>query len=86
MARCQSCDSPAGLGEPDAQFNLGNMYSDGEGVPQDYVQAYKWWNIAGAGGDADALKNLKDLAEKMTNEHIAEAQRLSTAFKPTKTP
>jgi len=30
-------------GEADAQFLLGLMYDNGEGVPQDYKQAIKWY-------------------------------------------
>ncbi len=29
-----------------AQFYLGKMYNDGWGVPQDYVQAYMWLDLA----------------------------------------
>ena len=76
----------AAQGDASAQFNLGRMYYLGEGVPEDYVQAYKWWNLAAASGDTSAVKNKNIVAEKMTKEQIAEAQRLSTAFKPTKTP
>lgn len=32
------------------QFALGVMYSDGEGVVQDYVTAHMWGNIARANG------------------------------------
>ena len=60
-----------------AQYNLGLMYANGDGVPQDYVLAYMWWNLAAAQGLENAQKN-KDLVEKqMTREQIAEAQRLS---------
>ncbi|TFH50820.1 MAG: hypothetical protein E4H01_01360 [Lysobacterales bacterium] len=31
-----------------AQYNLGFMYQNGRGVPQDYVQAHKWFNLASA--------------------------------------
>ena len=31
-------------GDGDAQFNLGLMYAKGKGVPQDYVEAYKWYS------------------------------------------
>ena len=53
---------------------------------KDYVQAYKWWNLAAATGDANAANNKNLLAAEMTKEQIVEAQRLSTAFTPTKTP
>ena len=28
-----------------AQFFFGLMYANGQGVPQDYVQAHKWINL-----------------------------------------
>jgi TPR repeat protein len=31
-----------------AQYNLGIIYAEGKGVPQDYVQAHKWFNLAAA--------------------------------------
>ena len=76
----------AAQGNADALYLLGVAYRDGEGVPEDFVQAYKWWNLAAASGDTSAVKNKNIVAEKMTKEQIVEAQRLSTAFKPTKTP
>ena len=30
-------------GDTDAQHNLGFMYGTGQGVPQNKVEAYKWW-------------------------------------------
>ena len=33
-------------GVAEAQFNLGLMYYDGEGVPQDYAEAVKWYRKA----------------------------------------
>ena len=32
--------------KPNARFSLGIMYKNGEGVPQDYVQAHMWLNLA----------------------------------------
>jgi TPR repeat protein len=29
-----------------AQFNLGSMYAKGHDVPQDYVLAYEWFDLA----------------------------------------
>ena len=29
-----------------AQFTLGFMYAEGQGVPQNYVQAVKWYRLA----------------------------------------
>jgi TPR repeat protein len=62
---------------------LGIMYDlGGHGVPQDYVQAHMWFNLAGASGNADAVKNRETVAAKMTPEQISEAQRLAREWKP----
>jgi len=53
-------------------------------VPQDYAQAHKWFNLAAASGDADAVSNRDRVAAKMTPAQIAEAQRLASEWKPTK--
>jgi TPR repeat protein len=53
------------------------MYVNGEGVPEDMVLAYMWWNLAAAQGIESAQGNKDTLEERMTREQIAEAQRLS---------
>ena len=42
----------------DAQFDLGVMYAEGYGVPQDYVEAGAWYRLAAEQGDAKAQFNL----------------------------
>ena len=49
-----SIKNRAGQGEAEAQTLLGGMYSDGLGVPQDYAEALKWYNLAAAQGDDSA--------------------------------
>ena len=41
-----------------AQFNLGLMYDEGRGVPQDDQEAVKWYRLAADQGDALAQNNL----------------------------
>lgn len=41
-----------------AQNELGNMYSSGEGVPEDYAQAMNWYLKAAEQGDVGAQHNL----------------------------
>jgi len=48
----------AELGIATAQFNLGLLYANGQGVPQDYVQARHWYEKAAIQGDALAQLNL----------------------------
>lgn len=66
---------------PLAQFYLGALYQDGLGVPQDYVQAHMWYNLAGTNGNQDAVEFRDRLAGKMTPAQIAEAQKLAREWK-----
>ena len=50
--------SLAEQGNATAQFNLGVLYANGQGVPQDYQEALKWYRKAAEQGDADAQYNL----------------------------
>jgi hypothetical protein len=61
------------------------MYSEGRGVPQDYVQAHMWFNLAGAGGDADGIDARPAIENLMKADQIAEAERLAREWKPKKT-
>jgi len=76
-------------GHAKAQFGLGLMYGNGEGVPQDYVQAHMWYNLAASifppGEDRDkAVKNRDIVAMRMTPAQISEAQKLAREWKPKK--
>ena len=64
-------------GHADAQAGLGLIsWEYGNGIVEDKVQAYAWLNIAAA--NDDKWKETKsELAQKMTIEKIAEAQKLS---------
>jgi TPR repeat protein len=57
------------------------MYYEGQGVPQDYMQAYLWSNLAGSGGLTAAIAYRDLAAARMTPEQIAEAQRLAREWK-----
>ena len=48
----------ADQGHAQAQFNLGVMYKNGQGVVQDYSAAMKWWRMAADQGHAMAQFNL----------------------------
>jgi TPR repeat protein len=45
-------------GNKDAQFYLGRMYINGEGVGIDYTEAVKWFRLAAGQGDTFAQSNL----------------------------
>ena len=46
--------SRAEQGDASAQFNLGFMYAQGEGVPEDDSEAMKWYRKAAEQGNASA--------------------------------
>jgi len=48
-------------GYAEAQFNIGIMYQEGKGVPQDYGQARYWYNLAAAQGFELAKQKLATL-------------------------
>ena len=48
----------ANQGHAYAQFNLGVMYANGEGVPEDDKEAVKWYRLAAEQGHAKAQYNL----------------------------
>jgi TPR repeat protein len=61
-----------------AQVLLGMLYDS----DQDYVQAYKWYNLAAANGHKAGAVLREHLAEKTTPAKIAEAQKLAREWKP----
>ncbi len=70
-------------GHAQAQVNLGIMYSQGRGVPKDYVQAYRWYTLAAGQGDDLAGKFKDHLEKSMTLDQLAEEQRLAREWRPT---
>ena len=68
---------PAEQGFASVQNNLGVKYYKGKGVPQDYIQAHMWSNLAAARGNANGRKNRDLVAKRMTHAQIAEAQALA---------
>jgi S1-C subfamily serine protease len=67
-----------------AQNELGAAYFNGDGVPQDYVEAHMWFNLASAQGHKSAKENLPIVEQSMTPQQIAQAQQLAREFKPQK--
>jgi TPR repeat protein len=85
-----ACTAAAQRGDAGAQFNLGQMYRNGQGVAQDYKEGVKWYRLAAAQGDAEAQLNLggmyidgwgvaKDDKEAVRWYRLAAAQGLALA-------
>jgi TPR repeat protein len=71
-------------GNATAQIQLGVMYQEGIGVPRDYAGAYMWFSLAAAKGHEDARKALDAIRPVMTPDQIAEAQKRTAAWKPSR--
>ena len=73
-------------GEPTAQFLLGLLFDKGFGVPQDWVQAEVWLNLAASRAgprERDYWSRVRDaVAQKLTLNQLAEAQRRAFAWRP----
>ena len=64
-----------------AQYNLGVMYRDGQGVPRDFAAAYMWFTLAAAQGDEEAQKNRDSLVKRMTHGQIEEARLMAREWR-----
>lgn len=62
-------------GHAQAQTALGIMYRNGLGVRQDYKTAYVWFGLGAAGGDGRAVSMGQEVAQRMSYEEVAEAER-----------
>jgi TPR repeat protein len=69
-----------------AQCQLGRIYSEGVGVPQNYVEAYKWLILAALEPDESLAKYYVEARDalrlKMSPQQIIEAQQLAKEFRP----
>ena len=70
----------ADIGQPDALYDLGLLYSTGQGVRQDYVAAHKWFNLAAMRGVRRAEVDRSELACDMTAKDVEEALRQARAW------
>ena len=71
----------------DGQIGLGVLYSLGQGVEKNFVEAYKWLRIAAdrlpQGSDRSRVIGALDaIAESMSKDEVAEAKKLAKAWRP----
>jgi hypothetical protein len=62
-------------GSANAQFNLGVLYANGEGVLQGSSESYVWLNIAAMAGNKNLAIKRDRAAEKLTTEELNLAQQ-----------
>lgn len=66
-------ESKANQGDAKAMYELGQMYENGVGTIQNYVEAHKWYNISASRGYVKARKAHDAVAKKMTPSQIEKA-------------
>jgi uncharacterized protein len=74
-------------GDHEAQASLADAYFNGFGVPQDYIEAHKWANLAISRAPDDVTRSahlvmLETISQKLSRKQIAEAQKLARDWKP----
>ena len=60
-------------GNAKAQYNLGLMYDNGQGVTRDYKEAVKWYRLSADQGDADAqfrLGFMYEVGQGVTQDYV----------------
>lgn len=67
-------------GIPQAQYHLAELYMNGQGVPRDYEFAYIWYTVATAHGHDKSEQGIEDARQKLTQEQVNEADRMSVEF------
>jgi TPR repeat protein len=65
-------------GNANAQNNLGSMYANGEGVPQNNIRAYVWFSVAAAQGNEIARDSRNRVSEGLTPTQLGQAQQIAT--------
>jgi len=53
------------------------MYSKGEGVEQNFVEALKWFVISADNGSEGGRKNIDIVEKRMTSVQITQAKKLA---------
>jgi hypothetical protein len=72
----------ANAGDPEAQFQLGQLHFKGIDGAIDLVEAYKWLTLAKDAGHVLAAAERDSISQNMKNEQIIAAKRLARKFEP----
>jgi uncharacterized protein len=65
-----------------AQYYLGMMYANGQGITRDYVLAHMWYNLSVLQGNESAKSQIRSLEKRMSPQQIEQAQEMVRGWKP----
>eukprot|EP01012_Entosiphon_sulcatum_P042440 TRINITY_DN56470_c0_g1_i1.p2 TRINITY_DN56470_c0_g1~~TRINITY_DN56470_c0_g1_i1.p2 ORF type:complete len:127 (-),score=22.88 TRINITY_DN56470_c0_g1_i1:293-673(-) len=68
-------------GDVDAQYTMAMMYRKGQGVGEDKVHAYMWYDLAARKGDKEAASDREQVGSTMSAQQVEEAKRLAAEWK-----
>ena len=72
----------ANAGDARAMLALGRLYMEGRGVPQNYIRAHMWFNLAASRGEAEAVIERDALTAHMAPEQVDKAQERAATWQP----
>ena len=75
MSTVEKAENAAQTAPGDALLELGLMYCTGREVEPDLVTAHKWFNLAALRGNRAALAYRLELAQEMSSQDVARAQK-----------
>jgi hypothetical protein len=68
----------AGRGDATSQYLIGTMYTEGNGIPQDYTEAYFWLDIAASSNDDSKSRERLTTARDAAAAHLTPDVLLET--------
>lgn len=81
-AAAAAFQSAAETGEPESQYMMGRLYSLGDGVQRDFVQAWLWFDRAARSGHAEAAQARAALEQVLNPPQLALARQLAAPPPP----
>lgn len=76
----------AQAGEPEAQYMMGRLYSLGDGVPRDFVQAWVWFDRAARQGHELAAEARQSMDQVLNAGQLAQARAQAVPPPPAAVP
>lgn len=68
------------MGDADGFYGLGKLYEIGRAVPQSFVKAHMYFNLAGSKGHEGAILKRNVIAAKMSRKDLSRSRRLAEEF------
>jgi TPR repeat protein len=66
-------------GNSDAQYYMGVMFANGQGVKRNYIVAYAWYSVAAEEQDM-AEENRDDIEVTLSEPQLAQAKKLAREY------